>query len=286
MHLGFPLGTLLFFLGVFLHFFSNLVPRFLEFHVADLVIGVLVDVAEQVLDVVAREIVIDIQFVHCRLEFLSVEHSVVVLVHDPECQNRILQILESGHQNDKFLKFIGIEPTQNELTFWLSKFDKGGGEEIELEEFIAIMNRFENLEDPILTFRIMDKNNNGMISEKEFKASMLELDPYLSSEDIEDLFDTCDEDSDGQLNWVEFQESWHKIRKQVEEDADDADKKAKRKAKMEKLHLGGVHSGLGFVSKGGKKTVGVVGKPKRMFQHYKKKKKMKKMEKLKKKDKE
>merc|ERR1712202_30555 len=103
----------------------------------------------------------------------------------------------------------------------------------------------------------------------------LDVESYLSSDDIEDLFSDIDEDSDDQISYMEFQESWHKIREEVEEHTKNKQKSAKRKAKMQKIGLGGVHTGLGKVSKTGKETKGIVTKPKKNLFRRKKKNKNK-----------
>lgn len=79
---------------------------------------------------------------------------------------------------------------------------------IDFGEFVALMARqvFEKdtEEELRVAFKIIDSNDNGVISASELKAIMISLGENLTDEEINDMIVEADFDRDGVINYDEF----------------------------------------------------------------------------------
>ncbi|CAG9827654.1 unnamed protein product [Diabrotica balteata] len=65
---------------------------------------------------------------------------------------------------------------------------------------------FENdtREDMIKTFKLFDENGKGFITVDDLKKVIMELDEDLTDEEILEMIDEADRDSDGEVNLDDF----------------------------------------------------------------------------------
>ncbi|XP_049654862.1 EF-hand domain-containing family member B [Accipiter gentilis] len=63
---------------------------------------------------------------------------------------------------------------------------------------------YENFDVLVETFRHYDKNGDGMIDKVDLRKSCFQLNVHLDEELLDSLFDYCDLDKDGLINYLEF----------------------------------------------------------------------------------
>lgn len=85
------------------------------------------------------------------------------------------------------------------------KGEKNGG--IDFNEFIAMMTRegSDVSEDIAHSFRVFDRDSDGLITKEELMITMNNLGEPLSEEEVITMIEEADLDGDGKINFVEFQ---------------------------------------------------------------------------------
>jgi len=85
------------------------------------------------------------------------------------------------------------------------KDEKNGG--IDFNEFIAMMTRegSDVGEDIAHSFRVFDRDSDGLITKEELMITMSNLGEPLSEEEVITMIEEADLDGDGKINFVEFQ---------------------------------------------------------------------------------
>ncbi|XP_045187251.1 neo-calmodulin-like [Mercenaria mercenaria] len=102
-----------------------------------------------------------------------------------------------------FLNYLGFNPTDDEMNFYMELLDKNGDEYIDFEEFYEFA---RTLPDPVgelrEAFTVFDKNKDGYLDEKEMKEVFTSgnFDPNQ----IDDLFKLVDVNGDGKIDYEEF----------------------------------------------------------------------------------
>ena len=102
----------------------------------------------------------------------------------------------------------GFRPSDEELKLMIEnceKDDKNGG--IDFNEFIAMMTRqgSDVEEDIAHSFRVFDRDSDGLITKEELMITMNNLGEPLSEEEVITMIEEADLDGDGKINFVEFQ---------------------------------------------------------------------------------
>lgn len=98
-------------------------------------------------------------------------------------------------------------PTEAEVFDYKKELDPDGTERISFEGFLSFFNKIpvfdikKAREDLLSSFRVFDKNNNGLIQEKELKHLLTNLGEKLSEDDVNELIQEVDKDKDG---WIEY----------------------------------------------------------------------------------
>ena len=102
----------------------------------------------------------------------------------------------------------GFRPSEEELKAMIANCEKGeknGG--IDFNEFIAMMTRegSDVSEDIAHSFRVFDRDSDGLITKEELMITMNNLGEPLSEEEVITMIEEADLDGDGKINFVEFQ---------------------------------------------------------------------------------
>jgi len=108
----------------------------------------------------------------------------------------------------KVLRKHGFRPSEEELKAMIANCEKGeknGG--IDFNEFIAMMTRegSDVSEDIAHSFRVFDRDSDGLITKEELMITMNNLGEPLSEEEVITMIEEADLDGDGKINFVEFQ---------------------------------------------------------------------------------
>lgn len=106
------------------------------------------------------------------------------------------------------LRSIGQDPTDDELLEMLEEIRKSKEDLITFNNVEEIMNKnlrqAENEEELVESFKIFDKEGNGLISTAEFKHIMLTLGEKLPEEEVNEMIKEADPNGEGSVNYREF----------------------------------------------------------------------------------
>eukprot|EP01105_Mastigella_eilhardi_P001537 TRINITY_DN11839_c0_g1_i3.p3 TRINITY_DN11839_c0_g1~~TRINITY_DN11839_c0_g1_i3.p3 ORF type:complete len:164 (+),score=74.54 TRINITY_DN11839_c0_g1_i3:52-492(+) len=100
----------------------------------------------------------------------------------------------------------GARPTDTELQDMIREVDTDGSGTVELNEFVAMMERkiAEDKDEAKEAFKMFDLDGNGLITAVELKQVMAKLGEALSDAEITAMIKEADADGDGQINFNEF----------------------------------------------------------------------------------
>ena len=102
----------------------------------------------------------------------------------------------------------GFRPSDEELKAMIANCEKDKKNEgIDFDEFIAMMTRqgSDVEEDIAHSFRVFDRDSDGLITKEELMITMSNLGEPLSEEEVITMIEEADLDGDGKINFVEFQ---------------------------------------------------------------------------------
>jgi len=106
------------------------------------------------------------------------------------------------------MRSLGHNPTETELQEMIRIYDKDESGTIDFAEFfelmISKMRETELEEELIETFKVFDRDGNGLLSGQELKYVMKAVDEILSEQEIDELIKQADIDGDGYINYQEF----------------------------------------------------------------------------------
>jgi len=113
---------------------------------------------------------------------------------------------------DEVMRAMGFRPTAEELAVLIDEIDEDGSGAIEFGEFAQLCANFL-VEDPDpetmraelkQAFRLFDKAGTGFITMIQFRDILAEVDPNLSSVDLDGIIAEIDEDGSGTMDFDEF----------------------------------------------------------------------------------
>jgi len=111
------------------------------------------------------------------------------------------------------LSMMGLRVKPSALKEIIEEIDADGSGELEFEEFCQLSAKFLIEEDEEgmkrelkEAFRIYDKAGNGYIPVSSLKEILHELDPKLTSDEIDGIIEEIDEDGSGTVDFDEFME--------------------------------------------------------------------------------
>ena len=116
----------------------------------------------------------------------------------------------------KIMKNFGYPIKHNEAKKMIDEIDVSGDGELDFEEFVTLMEKTtqyidETDEELVLrAFKSFDKNNDGKITNYEFKYILTQMGQKMSDEDANLLFEECDLDVNGELDYENFINFWKK----------------------------------------------------------------------------
>ena len=118
----------------------------------------------------------------------------------------------SSDDLDDILRAMGFRPSKEELQEILEEIDEDGSGEIEFGEFCQLCAKFlvEEPDEETMkaelkeAFRVYDRDGAGFITTGQLREIIAELDPRLTSEDLDGIIDEIDEDGSGTMDFDEF----------------------------------------------------------------------------------
>jgi myosin light chain 6 len=108
------------------------------------------------------------------------------------------------------LRALGQNPTEAEVKKIVADIDPAGLKRISFEEFLPILHSMSNRreqgsqEDFVEGLRVFDKDGNGFIAAGELRHVLTSLGERLSDEEVDQLLQGVEHDSQGQINYEEF----------------------------------------------------------------------------------
>jgi calmodulin len=109
---------------------------------------------------------------------------------------------------ENIMKSIGQKPSESELQDMINEIDIDGEGVITFDGFISLMEKklrdADTEEELIESFKVFDKDGNGLISSENLRDVVVSLGMKFSQEEIEEMIREADNDGDGFINYEEF----------------------------------------------------------------------------------
>ena len=106
------------------------------------------------------------------------------------------------------MKSIGQNPSESELQDMINEIDIDGEGVITFDGFISLMEKklrdADTEEELIESFKVFDKDGNGLISSENLRDVVVSLGMKFSQEEIDEMIREADNDGDGFINYEEF----------------------------------------------------------------------------------
>jgi len=106
------------------------------------------------------------------------------------------------------MRSLGHNPTETELEEMIKLYDKDESGTIDFSEFLDLMtNKMKEteLEEQLIeTFKVFDRDGNGLLSGTELKYVMAVVGESLTDQEVDELIKQADVDGDGFINYQEF----------------------------------------------------------------------------------
>ena len=114
----------------------------------------------------------------------------------------------------KILSNFNYEIEKKELLNLIKEIGSNNENELDFEGFCLLMEKTvdnqlaENEEEAMELFKLVDKDNDGKISNFEFRYLLTNFGDKFTKEECDALFRECDLDNDGFLEYEDFMEFW------------------------------------------------------------------------------
>ena len=109
---------------------------------------------------------------------------------------------------ENIMKSIGQKPSESELQDMINEIDIDGEGVITFDGFISLMEKklrdADTEEELIESFKVFDKDGNGLISSENLRDVVVSLGMKFSQEEIDEMIREADNDGDGFINYEEF----------------------------------------------------------------------------------
>ncbi len=106
------------------------------------------------------------------------------------------------------MRSLGHNPTEGELQDMIKLYDKDESGTIDFPEFLDLMTtkmKETELEEQLIeTFKVFDRDGNGLLSGQELKYVMAVVGEVLTDQEVDELIKQADVDGDGFINYQEF----------------------------------------------------------------------------------
>lgn len=116
----------------------------------------------------------------------------------------------------KIMKNFGNPMSKDDIREMIKDIDTSGDGELDFDEFVTLMQKQEVVEDDddedevLRAFKSFDKDQNGYITNTEFRYILTKLGESFTDQEVDTLFRECDLNDDGRLDYEEFIEFWRK----------------------------------------------------------------------------
>lgn len=133
---------------------------------------------------------------------------------DIDCLKEAFALFDSDRDGEittlelgKVLRTHGFSPAEGELSDMIRNVDQNSKGGINFNEFIDMMvNHGANVDEDIAhSFRVFDRDGDGLITAEELKLTMNNLGEPLTEEEVQAMISEADLDGDGKINYQEFQ---------------------------------------------------------------------------------
>ena len=106
----------------------------------------------------------------------------------------------------QLLRTLGENPTEQELTDLICEADKDGSGQVDLVEFIWLMNTREKrarcADEMKLAFKMFDVDNDGLVTASDFRRVIESMGESFTNREIDMMITKGDEDKDGMLAYM------------------------------------------------------------------------------------
>ncbi len=106
------------------------------------------------------------------------------------------------------LKLVGYNPTQEDLSSIIKEYDKDRSGLLEFPEFLQIVAkniRDSNTEEELFEgLRLLDRENNGMISSDDLKLFMMNIGERLTEKEANEILLEIDPNNSGYVSYKEL----------------------------------------------------------------------------------
>ena len=101
----------------------------------------------------------------------------------------------------------GLNPSEEELRTMIKNVDTNANGAVDFNEFIEMMiKRGSGVEEDVAdTFKVFDRDGDGLITAEELKLTMNNLGEPLTKAEVKAMIAEADLDGDGKINFKEFQ---------------------------------------------------------------------------------
>ena len=116
----------------------------------------------------------------------------------------------------KIMKNFGYPIKKSEAQKMIADIDDNSDGEIDFEEFVTLMEKQTNTVDEteeelvLRAFKSFDKDHDGKITNYEFKYLLTQMGNKFSEEELNQLFNECNLDINGTLDYQDFINFWKK----------------------------------------------------------------------------
>merc|ERR1719283_370671 len=132
---------------------------------------------------------------------------------DLECLKEAFALFDNDRNGEisteelgKVLRTHGFNPSESELADMIRNVDSNSNGGIDFNEFIEMMvNHGSNIEEDIAhSFRVFDRDGDGLITAEELRLTMNNLGEPLTEVEVQAMIAEADLDGDGKISFSEF----------------------------------------------------------------------------------
>eukprot|EP00806_Schmidingerella_arcuata_P008146 Macronucleus_8500.p1 GENE.Macronucleus_8500~~Macronucleus_8500.p1 ORF type:complete len:118 (+),score=36.43 Macronucleus_8500:1-354(+) len=113
------------------------------------------------------------------------------------------------------MRELGMTPSDAELQDMINEVDADGNGDIDLPEFINLMSRRRNQMNPqdelVGAFNLFSGAHKSHIRKEDLKSVMAILGEEADDDEVEEMMNIIDDDSNQGITFSEFEVAWNKL---------------------------------------------------------------------------